>query len=239
MTLITTAPLSGSVRVLAVGDPHEIFRGRASEFRHQGLTLSHRGTALSALLELGRDPDAVVLVPTEVTDMPLLEFVDVLRSVAHVPVIAGATAGCSTQMISELFDHGVASTVKLPATPSRLAEAIRAIRAPRAAAEPRDEPLALTIGALSLDEARYRVTWHEREVTLAPRSFALLRFMMEAHPRVLSMRELMDEFEDERGDTGTRVRVAIGRLRAAFQRAAPRYDTPVETVYRVGYRLVP
>ena len=233
MTLAPTAML-GSVKIVGVGELNVLARGRPAEFRHRGLTLATRPTAIAALLEVGRDPASIVLVPTDLDDMPLTEFVDVLRLLAQVPVIAGIVPGCTNQAVSELFDHGISSTVALPATPARLAEAVLASRAP----EP-PEALVIQVGNLTFDDARHRVTWFGREVLLAPKNFDILRFMLLAHPRVIPLRELAELVGDHATDRATRARVSLGRLRAAFAESVPCRDTLIETVHRIGYRLRP
>lgn len=238
MTLAISAPV-GWVKVIAVGDA-TVMRGRPAEFRHVGLALAVRPTPMAALLEVGKDPGALVLVPTRLSAMPVVEFVDVLRSVAHASVIAGVVPGTSTKAVSELFDHGISSTVALPATPSRLAEAVLASRVPT-----RIDDSVIEVGNLILDNGRHRVTWYGREVVLAPKSFEILRLMMLAYPRVVSLRELVYALESGTDDHAIRIRVAVGRLRAAFADGAPSVGTsmyrgtPIETVPRVGYRLCP
>jgi len=233
---MTLAPsvMVGSVKVIAVGGLDSTVRGRPAEFRHHGITVASRPTAMAALLEVGRDPDSVVLVPTHLEDMPIVEFVDVLRSVAHIPVIAGLVSGSTNQTVSELFDHGVSGTVALPATPARLAEAVLVARAPATPLQPPIE-----VGNLVLDDARYRVTWLGREVTLTPRTFELLRHMLLAHPRIISLHEIMQLVGGDPREAAVRSRTAVARLRAAFVEAAPSADSPIETVHRVGYRLRP
>lgn len=233
---MTLAPsvLVGSVKVVAVGPLDSIARGRPAEFRHQGIAIASRPTAMAALLEVGRDPDSVVLVPSHFEDMPILEFVDVLRSLAHIPVIAGLVPGYTNQTVSELFDHGISGTVALPATPARLAEAVLAARVPESPAQP-----PIQVGDLILDDARHRVTWAGREVTLTPRTFELLRHMLVAHPRIIPLPELMQLVGDDPTEGAVRSRTAIARLRAAFVEAVPDQDPPIETVHRVGYRLRP
>lgn len=189
---------------------------------------------MAALLEVGRDPDSIVLVPTDLSDFPLTDFIDVLRSVAHVPVIAGIVPGCSTHSVSELFDHGIAGTVALPATPGRLADAVLSSRAP----DP-PERLVLEVGRLTLDDSRHRVTWYGREVTLPPKTFDILRYLLRAYPRVVPVRELVEFVGEASTDRVNGARVAVGRLRTAFLEATPYYGTPIETVHRVGYRLRP
>ncbi len=227
-------PVVGSVKVVAVGNAAALARGRPAEFRHRGLALVTRPSALAALIEVGREPGSIALVPTDLEDMPLLEFVDVLRSVAHVPVILGIMPGTNSQVVSELYDHGIAVTVALPTTPGRLSEAVLATRAP----EPPEE-LFLELGSLTLDDARHRVTWYGSDVTLAPKSFDILRYMMLSHPRVITLPELMEQVGDGLHDRGVRARSTISRLRAAFADAMPYRPTPLETVHRIGYRLRP
>ncbi|CAN5354460.1 response regulator transcription factor [soil metagenome] len=233
MTL-TLQPITGSVKIVAVGDASALARGRPAEFRHRGLTLATRPTAMAALLEVGRDPHSIVLVPTDLSDFPLTEFIDVLRSVAHVPVIAGIAPGCTPHSVSELFEHGVASTVALPATPGRLAEAVLASRV----SEP-SVGLVLEVGQLALDDSRHTVTWHGREVAIPSMRFDILRYLLRAYPRVVPARELVEFIGDSAVDRLNGVRVAIGRLRAAFLEAVPHSGAPIETVHHVGYRLRP
>jgi len=238
--MTSVAAPAGWVKIIAVGDAARVARGRPAEFRHLGLAIAHRPTAMSALLEIGKDPDALVLVPTNVGDMSLIDFVDVLRSVAHATVIAGILPGTSKRIVSELFDHGISSTVALPATPSRLAEAVLASHI-----APSAEERVLEVGDLALDVARHRVTWRGREVVLAPKSFAVLQYMMSVHPRVVTLNELLREFEGGVAGHAIRIQTTIRRLRVSFSEGAYSVGTsmylgtPIETVHRVGYRLRP
>lgn len=229
---IAPPSMVGSVRVVGVGSIESLTRGRPSEFRHRGITLASRPSAIAALLEIGREPDSIVLVPSSLSEMPLTEFIDVLRSVAHVPVIAGLENGCPTSVVSELLEHGIAAAVALPVTPGRLAEAVQVARP---AERPRDETI--QIGALTFDEARHRVTWHGNTIPLTPKSFDLLRHMLEAHLNIVTLEELIHFVGHGLPDGGVRARAAIGRLRSAFADATPGLLSPIETVHRIGYRL--
>jgi DNA-binding response OmpR family regulator len=231
---VAPSAITGSVKIVAVGDLEVLARGRPAEFRHRGLSLTAQSTPMAALLEVGRDPASMVLVPTDLPDVSVTEFIDVLRSFAHVPVIAGIAQGCTRQAIIELFDHGIASTVTLPVTPGLLAEAVLTSRAP----EPPEE-IVIEIGNLALDDARHRVTWFRREVPLTPKSFDILRYMLLAHPRVIPLQELMHLVGDTRAERPVRARNTIGRLRSGFVHVMPYHDTPIETVRRIGYRLRP
>lgn len=227
-----STPVLGSVRVVAVGDPTLLVRGRPAEFRKHGLTIVNRITAVSALLELGRDPSAVVLIPSTLDDFPILPFVDVLRSVAHVPVIAAVESDCSAHTLTELVKHGVTATVTLPATPTKLAAALHS----RLASD-KAEPVTLTIDELSLDEYRHEITWHGTVVSVTPTQFTLLRELMVAYPRVIPLQELIEQIEQENGRPGVKTRVTVGRLRAALNAAVPDRVAPIESVHGVGYRI--
>lgn len=232
MTLAAFTPTDW-VKVIAVGNPERVSRGRPSEFRHRGVALAHRPDAMGALLEVGKDPSAIVLVPTSLAELHLTDFVDVLRSVAHTAVLAGVVPGTSEKTVSELFDHGICGTVALPVTPTRLAEAVRApgLRAPV-------EEDVIKLGGLLLDSGRHQVTWNGQDVLLAPKTFELLRYLMLAFPRVVSIDELVREFESGSDEHAMRIRVAVGRLRRAFTNRQ-QSGSPVVTVHRVGYSLRP
>lgn len=233
MTL-AAPPVAGSVRLIVVGELETLTRGRPSEFRHRGLALVERPSVAAALVEVGREPDAMVLVPTDLDDMPATDFVDVLRSLAHVPVIAGLSPTSSPQFVSELFDHGATTAVFLPATPARLAEAVQVCTAPKAI-----DDIRLELGAITLDHARFRATWRGRELVLAPQTFAILGHMLMTYPRILTARDIVTEFGASGANTNDRARQAMLRLRRAFTDAAPSWPSPITTVHRVGYRLEP
>ncbi len=229
---IDAVPLIGSAKVIAVGPVEFLTRGRPSEFRHHGLTVAARSNAMDALMEVGRDPAAIVMVASVLDDVPATEFIDLLQTFTRVPVIAALASDTTSQAVSELYDHGIAGTVRAPVTPSRLASAVRDIRG---SAEP--ENAVMVCGALELNDSSHRVTWHGRDVVLARRSFDVLRYMMSAYPRVIPLSELAKSFGTRPRDEPEHCRSTIFRLRAAFASACPNVDSPIETVHRVGYRL--
>lgn len=223
--------VNGWVRLVLVGDVFDLTRGNAAEFRHRGLTLVGHADVASALIDVGQDPGAVVLVPIDLAEMKVTQFVDVVRTLAHVPVIVGLTSEGSPQQVSELFDHGISSVVLLPATPARLFEAVNACRRQPVGAT------RLELGGIVLDEASFRVTSHGRTISLAPQIFGLLRHMMIAHPRVISIEEVAATFDAGGANAQDRARRSIQRLRRAFIDAGE--VNPVVHVPRVGYRLEP
>jgi DNA-binding response OmpR family regulator len=237
MTTSDVASPAWPARVIAVATPVAgVTRGRTAEFRQRGLLVEGTPSVAAALVSIGQDPHSVALVPTDLRDMPLLDFLDVLRAFSTIPVIVGLAPEYDNETVAAALDRGIARAVKLPVTADALAHAIEESRVRPA---PAAEPESYRIGDLELDPASYRVHWHGTEVHLAPRLFEMLRYFAAAHPRVVSLEELVSEFgpSGSSRDRGERVRVMIGRIRAQLTLARPDLPAPLETVHRVGYRL--
>ena len=95
-------------------------------------------------------------------------------------------------------------------------------------------PAVLTVGELSLDPARRRVTVAGAEVVLTTREYGLLQYLMRRCGDVVSKTELLDHVWDASEETAPNaVEVYIGYLRRKLGRDM------LETVRGAGYRLVP
>lgn len=234
MSLAVAVPVPvGSVRIVAVGMQSHLARGSAAEYRQRGLCLVSRPTAATALSEIGKEPGSVVLVPSDIPDFPLLDFIDVVSTLAHTPLILGIVPGVDRALVGAALQRGVQTTVSLPVTAMRLAAAARTV----APAEG-EAPEMLTCGELTLDGGRYQVLWHDRDVHLPPQQFEILRHLMRSQPGVVTTRELVAAFADGHAlDSATRVRVAIGRIRSRLALVAPGARSPIETVHKIGYRV--
>ncbi len=94
-------------------------------------------------------------------------------------------------------------------------------------------PAVLTVGDLSLDPARRRVTVGGAEVVLTTREYGLLQYLMRRAGDVVSKTELLDHVWDASEETAPNaVEVYIGYLRRKLGRNV------LETVRGAGYRLV-
>lgn len=165
--------------------------------------------------------------------MAVADFIDVVRALSRTPVLLGIPSMYDPQAVSHALDSGIAATVALPATPTTLARALTTVRPPAPT-----EPRTYQCGKLQLDLDSFRVLWHDHEAHLSPRQFDLLHYLMAAHPRVATTHELVDEFGLARGyERLSPIRVGIRRLRDQLTAAAPDVPQPIETVYRVGYRI--
>jgi DNA-binding response OmpR family regulator len=96
-----------------------------------------------------------------------------------------------------------------------------------------ERPAILTVGELSLDPARRRVTVSGTEVSLTTREYGLLLYLMRRSGDVVSKTELLDHVWDASEETAPNaVEVYIGYLRRKLGRDV------LETVRGAGYRLV-
>jgi two-component system OmpR family response regulator len=93
-------------------------------------------------------------------------------------------------------------------------------------------PSVLRAGALSLDPAGHRATFRGEELSLTPREFALLQFLMRHPDEAVSKRDILDSVWDVHyeGDPNV-VEVYVGYLRKKLDTEA------IQTVRGVGYRL--
>ena len=99
-----------------------------------------------------------------------------------------------------------------------------------------ERPTVLTAGDLTLDPARRRVERAGQEISLTPREFGLLEFLMHHRGDVVSKTEILDGVWDSayEGDPNV-VEVYVRYLRVKID--APFKRHAIETVRGMGYRL--
>jgi two-component system phosphate regulon response regulator PhoB len=123
--------------------------------------------------------------------------------------------------------------VTKPFSPRELKARIKAVlrrRAPEAAQE------SLCVGALTLDPVTHRVTVDDRDVTMGPTEFKLLRYLLARPERVHTRSQLLDQVWGDHVYIEERtVDVHIRRLRVALEPHGA--DGMIETVRGTGYRL--
>ena len=98
-------------------------------------------------------------------------------------------------------------------------------------------PAVLQAGDLTLDPARHRVTRGDVELTLTPREFALLQYLIRHREQVLSKTQILENVWDAHYDGDDNiVEVYIGYLRKKID--LPFGKRSIDTVRGVGYRLL-
>lgn len=98
------------------------------------------------------------------------------------------------------------------------------------------EPTTLTIRDLSLDLVRRKVTRSGQQITLQPKEFSLLEYLMRNAGRVVSKTMIVEHVWEYNFDPGTNiVEARICRLRDKIDRPFP--ESLIRTVRGVGYVL--
>jgi DNA-binding response OmpR family regulator len=100
----------------------------------------------------------------------------------------------------------------------------------------RERPPALEVGDLRLDPAAHRAWRGETEVSLTPRQFSLLEYLMRKAGEVVSKAEILEHvwdyaFEGDPNIVEVYIRHLRKRIDEPFERNA------IQTVRLVGYRL--
>ena len=217
------------MRVLVVEDHQRLAAAVAEGLRREGMAVDvvHDGTDAIAHVAV-HSYDVVVLD----RDLPGVPGDDVCRSLVAersgtrvLMLTAASTIGDRVEGL------GLGADDYLP-KPFDFAELVARIRAVgRRSAAP--QPPLLVSGDLSLDPGRRVALRAGRRLSLSPKEFAVLEYLMAADGRVVSAEELLERVWDEAANPFTStVKTTIGRLRAKLG------DPPVvETIREAGYRL--
>ncbi|WAL59650.1 winged helix-turn-helix domain-containing protein [Thermocoleostomius sinensis] len=94
----------------------------------------------------------------------------------------------------------------------------------------------LQVGDLEMDTVAHQVRWHNQEIHLSVREFALLEYLMRHSGQVLTRAQIAQQVWNFKYTSDTKViDVYIGYLRRKLNQGAAK--VPIQTVRGVGYRL--
>jgi len=222
--------------VLVVDDEPIVREVVVRYLEREGYTTLEAGDGICArkLLE-GQTPDLVVLdVMLPGTDG--LELCRWIRSRSELPVIMLTARGDEADRIVGL-ELGADDYVTKPFSPRELAARVRTVL--RRTTPATDERRRLAFGDVELEAATREVRKRGTELKLTVKEFDLLWFLA-SHPRqVFGRDQLMSRVWGYEAalDTGT-VTVHVRRLREKIE-DAPSQPRHLQTVWGVGYRVVP
>jgi two-component system OmpR family response regulator len=167
--------------------------------------------------------------------LPLMNGYDVLKNLrvreVWTPVLM-LTAKDGDYDQTDAFDLGADDYLTKPVSFPVLVARLRALQRRGAPAR----PVILTAGSLSMDPLRRCVTRGEVELSLTPREYGVLEFLLRQKGLVVTKAEILRGVWDEHyeGDDNV-VEVYVGYLRRKID--APFGTTSIETVRGVGYRF--
>jgi DNA-binding response OmpR family regulator len=223
------------VRLLVVDDEEELAEAVARGLRRDGyaVDVAHDGKeALAKILVNGYD-----LLCLDVT-MPGLDGLELCRRVRGEtlevqPRILMLTARDALEDRVAGLDEGADDYLVKPFAFPELTARVRSLLRRDTSAT----SSVLTVGEVSLDDARHDARRGDRRLDLTAKEFALLRYFMNHPGEVLSQETLLEHVWDENADPFTNtVRVTVGTLRRKLMAGGE--ASVIETVIGRGYRLV-
>jgi DNA-binding response OmpR family regulator len=228
----------GSVTTVLVVDDEPIVREVVCSYlRRDGYTTLEAEDGDEARRLFERGDSSVVVLDVMLPGADGLELCRWIRARSRVPVIMLTARGDEADRIVGL-ELGADDYVTKPFSPRELAARVRAVLR---RAEPADGavPERLEFGEVVLDAGSRDVTCRGEPVVLTAREFDLVWFLASHPRRVFSRDQLMKRIWGYAAahDTGT-VTVHVRRLREKLE-AEPSRPQHLQTVFGVGYRLVP
>jgi DNA-binding response OmpR family regulator len=219
------------LKVMAVTGRSPITADSDQSLIPRGIEICSYQNPASALVHIGADPPALVLVDTDIEGFPLPEFIRVLVEQAGVPVLIGVRSGAeSRDQGFQALEGGARGLVALPCTAERLARAITQLNLPTQMAA-----AVLTNGPIVLDTQSRRVLVAGEDVQLTRSEFDVLAYLMAEAPRVVTLTELTVHCVRKRPIHPDGVRIALGRARRKIEAAG--VPAVIENVRGVGYRM--
>jgi two-component system KDP operon response regulator KdpE len=176
-------------RILLVDDEVGIQRAVGPLLRARGYDVEVAATGGQALGAFGERPPALIVLDLGLPDITGLEVCRRIRATSQVPIIVLSARGAESDKVSAL-DNGADDYVTKPFGPEELLARIRvALR--RALTEDAGQFGMLTVGDLTIDYDRRRVTRNAEEIRLTPKEFELLSLLARNHDRVLTHRVIL------------------------------------------------
>lgn len=218
-------------RILLIEDDQALGRGTALALAGEGREIRVAATLAQGWAALGEGEYALVLLDLNLPDGNGLDFLTALRRTSGVPVLILTANDLESDQVAGL-ELGADDYVTKPFTMSVLyAKTMALIRRSRGSMLHGDR---LEAADLILELSAQRVLAGDKEISLTPKEYALLRCLMEHRNMVMSREQLLAqcwgydyEGEDRAVDTH------IKRLREKLGDHAG----CIKTVIKSGYRL--
>ena len=219
-------------RILIVEDERKIARFLELELIHEGYEVDTAGDGRTGLEKaLSWKPDLMILDLM----LPELSGIEVCRRLRHesdLPIIMLTAKDDVSDKVMGL-DMGADDYMTKPFAIEELLARIRVgLKKHRASAMP--VSTALTAGKLTLDPARYAVSWDGTPIQLTKKEFDLLKYLMEHKGQAVTRDALLSDVwgYDYAGDTNV-VDVYIRYLRHKIDE--PFGVKTIHTIRAVGY----
>lgn len=221
------------MRILIVDDERQITRVLRTSLQSSGYEVSVANNGMEAFNLFKSVAPDLIITDLSMPEMDGLELTRAIRSISEVPIIVLSVRGQEPIKVAAL-DEGADDYVTKPFSMQELLARVRANLRKGMRAEP--EPVAITVGGLTIDTATRRVKVQGVETHLTPKEFDLLLLLAGSPDRVLTHRHLLRSVWGPAGeDQPEYLRVLVAQLRKKLDATdSSRY---IESEPWVGYRL--
>ena len=214
--------------ILLVEDEHSVGMLIRSYLQSNGYRVVWVESGEDALTELQRHPIRLVVLDIGLPGMDGFDVCRRIRSTSTVPIVMVTARDEEPDRVVGL-EIGADDYVTKPFSPRELAARIKAVLR---RSEDRLERDVLTLGDVTLRRDTHEVTAGDRPVTLSPKEFDLLAYLMEHPGIVFSRDQLLDRVWQLTYAAGTRtVDAHIAQLRSKLGRPGL-----IQTVHGAGYK---
>lgn len=219
------------MRVLIIEDDSETANFLVKALRESGHTAELAGDGVSGL-ELAREGAFdVLIVDRMLPELDGLSVIQTLRKEGNqTPVLVLSALGEVDDRVKGLKAGGDDYLTK----PYAYAELLARVEALSRRQTPGEQATRLVVGDLVLDRLSHAVTRAGEPITLQPREFRLLEYLMKHAGQVVTRTMLLENVWDYHFDPQTNViDVHVSRLRSKIDKS---FDTPlIHTVRGAGY----
>ncbi len=223
-------------KILVVDDEASVRKLVRSYLERDGFSVVEAADGVRALETARREHPALVILDLMLPEVEGLEVCRILRGESDVFVLM-LTA--KTEETDKLVGLGLGADDYLtkPFSPRELVARVKAILRRAAPAQAAESGAALTVGPITLDEARREAAVAGRQVELTAREFDILAQLMKRPGMVFTREHLLEQvwgynfFGDPRV-----VDVHVAKLR---KKVEPDHTNPefIKTVRGIGYKL--
>src|SRR5712691_12849586 len=221
--------------ILVVDDEREIVRALRRSLSAHGYTVHTANSGEEAVEVVARQRPDLLLLDLLLPGMSGLEVCRRVRKESSVPIIVLSVKDAERDKVEALDlgpDDYVQKAFGMGEVLARIRVALRRAIQPPRGAEPRFET-----GPLSVDFARRRVLVGEREVSLTPTEYDLLKVFITHRGKILTRQMLLKEVWGDKAHARTHsLHVYVAQLR---QKIEPLPERPrfILTIPGVGYRF--
>ncbi|MEY4458058.1 MAG: hypothetical protein RIS25_651 [Actinomycetota bacterium] len=223
-------------RILLVEDQESLSEPLALLLERDGYETVIADDGQKALVEFAKGGFDMILLDLM---LPVISGIDVCREVrksSNIPIIMLTAKDTEVDIVVGL-ELGADDYVTKPYRSSELLARIKAVARRKLVEADNHTADALTVGRISMDVERHKVTVDGKSVSMPLKEFDLLEYFLRNPGRVLTRGQLIDRVwgSDYFGDTKT-LDVHIKRVRSKIE-LDPKEPVLLTTVRGLGYRL--